>query len=389
VTTAGAQPNLLRTVDHDETPAALADALAGGPVVAPLPSDPIERSRALRMLQPAEPVDEVDAAVIVTTSGSTGAAKGVVLSRAAIRSSAQATHERLGGPGDWVLALPTHYVAGLMVLARAIVGGTAAISVRRDLLDLPAVADRVRRRRYLSLVPTQLSRALDQPDISRALARFDAVLIGGGPADSALLERAGARAITVVTTYGLSESCGGCVYDGVPLAGTRVELEAPGGPSEGRIMINTTSAFSGYRRQPELTASTLSDGWLRTEDRGRWQGDRLVVLGRLDQVVITGGRKVDLAEVERQVDQWAATRGGEGFVVALPDPDWGTTIAAASTTSGSLDELHDHLRNRVPAYALPRTLTRLERLPRLSSGKPDRIAVRNLIMNDRAAQVTP
>ena len=154
-------------------------------------------------------------------------------------------------------------------------------------------------------------------------------------------------------------------------------------------MINTTSAFSGYRRQPELTASTLSNGWLRTEDRGRWQGDRLAVLGRLDQVVITGGRKVDLAEVERQVDQWAATRGGEGFVVALPDPDWGTTVSAACTATGTLDDLHDHLRSRVPAYALPRSLTRLEQLPRLSSGKPDRIAIRDLIINDRDARVTP
>ena len=230
MSTAGPEPNLLRTVESDDVPVALADALAGGPVVAPLPDDAIERSRTLRMLQPAVPVDEVDAAVIVTTSGSTGAAKGVVLSRAALRSSVQATHDRLGGPGDWVLALPTHYVAGLMVLARAIIGRTDAMPVRRDLLDLPAVAERLGGRRYVSLVPTQLGRALDDPDISRALARFDAVLLGGGPADPELLELAGARDIAVVTTYGLSETCGGCVYDGVPLAGTRVDLEPPGGP---------------------------------------------------------------------------------------------------------------------------------------------------------------
>ena len=389
MTTAGAEPNLLRAVEPADLPIALADALAGGPVIAPLPGDAIERHRAVRMLQPAVPVDEVDAAVIVTTSGSTGAAKGVVLSRAAIRSSVQATHDCLGGPGHWVLALPTHYVAGLMVLARAVVGGTAAMPVRRDLLDLPAVADRLDGRRYVSLVPTQLGRALDQPDISRSLAGFDAVLIGGGPADPDLLERARALDIAVVTTYGLSETCGGCVYDGVPLAGTRVDLEPPEGPTGGRIMINTRSAFSGYRLQPELTASTLIDGWLRTEDRGRWQGDRLDVLGRLDQVVITGGRKVDLAEIERQVDQWASIRGGEGFVLGLADADRGTTIAAVCTAAGSLEELHDHLRSRVPAYALPRTLTRLDQVPRLSSGKPDRIALRDLIMNDRAARVTP
>ena len=347
------------------------------------------KSSTIRMLQPAVPVDEPDAAVIVITSGSTGAAKGVVLSRAAIRSSVEATHDRLGGPGDWVLALPTHHVAGLMVLARALIAGRSAVPARGDLADLPDVADRLGARRYLSLVPTQLGRALGDVELSRALARFDAVLIGGGPVAPDVLKRAAGGGIVVVTTYGLSETCGGCVYDGVPLAGTRIELGPPAGPAGRRIMINSQAVFSGYRLNPELTATTLINGWLRTEDRGRWHGDQLIVLGRLDQVVIIGGRKVDLAEVERQVNEWAAARGGEGFAIGLPDPDWGTTIAAACTTGGSLEELHDHLRSRVPGHALPRTLTRLDLLPRLSGGKPDRIAIRDLIMNERGARVTP
>ena len=132
------------------------------------------------MLQPAQPVTEDDTAVVVATSGSTGAPKGVVLSRAAIRASVAAMHDRLGGAGDWVLALPAHYVAGLMVLARAHLAGTRAVPVRSDLSNLPQVAGTLSQRRYISLVPTQLDKALRRGDVAAALASFGAVLVGGG-----------------------------------------------------------------------------------------------------------------------------------------------------------------------------------------------------------------
>ncbi|GAA1849480.1 AMP-binding protein [Microlunatus capsulatus] len=169
----------LRLVDAADLPAALAEALAGGPAVAPLPPAPLERQQALAMLTPDEPL-EPGTAVVVSTSGSTGRPKGVLLSADAVAASVRATHERLGGPGDWVLALPAHYVAGLMVLARAALGGTRALRAAPDLADLPAVASATEGRRYLSLVPTQLARALPQPPLARALAAFDAVLVGGG-----------------------------------------------------------------------------------------------------------------------------------------------------------------------------------------------------------------
>ena len=378
------EPVRLRMVQPTEVARSLDASLGGGPPIAPLPADPIEQARAITMFQPARPVTEADAAVVVATSGSTGAPKGVVLSRAAIRASVEAMRTRLGGPGDWALALPTHYIAGLMVLARASLDRTRALPVRSDLSNLQQAAETLSRRRYISLVPAQLDRALRRADTTEALASFSAVLVGGAPASLGLLERARGSGIRVVTTYGLSETCGGCVVEGEPLQGVAVELA-----DDGRILIRSSTLFTGYRLRPDLTAETVVDGRLRTQDRGYWEAGRLMVLGRMDEVVITGGHKVDLFEVDRAVQRWAAEGSAEAAVVGVPDPVWGTTVIAVSNSRGSLENLQAVLREWLPAYAMPRELIYLDRLPRLLSGKPDRIAIRSMIMNGRAErQVT-
>jgi O-succinylbenzoic acid--CoA ligase len=366
-------------VEPSEVAGSLAISLSGGPPIAPLPADPIEQARTITMLQPAKPVTEADAAVVVPTSGSTGAPKGVVLSRAAIRASVGAMRIRLGGAGDWALALPTHYIAGLMVLARACLDGTRALPVRSDLSNLPQVAGTLSHRRYISLVPAQLDRALRRGDVTEALAGFSAVLVGGGPADPGLVERAFGAGIRVLITYGMSETCGGCVCDGEPLQGVAVELA-----DEGRIMIRSSTLFTGYRLRPDLTAETVVDGRLRTQDRGCWEAGKLVVLGRIDDIVITGGHKVDLADVEQSVQRWAADRGVHVAVLGVHDPVWGTRIIAVSDSPGSLEDLQAAVRECLPAYAAPRELICLDQLPRLASGKPDRMAIRSMIMNLRA-----
>ncbi len=364
----------VRLAEPDQTPAALADALAGGEAVLPLPADPIERGVLVERTTSLPAPDIADLALVCGTSGSTGRPKAVMVTRAAVRSAVAATHERLGGPGDWVLALPTHYVAGLMVLARASVAGTAVESVRRDLADLPAAIDRLGPRRYLSLVPTQLSRALRDPAVAEALTRFDTVLLGGAPADPAVLAAAADRGITVVTTYGMSETCGGCVYDGRPLTDVAVTLTA-----DDRIGIAGPMVFSGYWGDPDRTAETLVDGRLVTADRGRWVDGRLEVLGRVDDVVISAGHKVDLSLVEREVDRWAAELGGSGVAVAVPDPDLGSMVLAAVDVATDTDALRIALAGRLPKAALPRRVVVLDRLPRLSSGKPDRTRIRALV----------
>jgi o-succinylbenzoate---CoA ligase len=332
------------------------------------------------MFQPDQPVVEADAAVVVATSGSTGTPKGVVLSRSAIRASVEATHSRLGGVGDWVLALPTHYVAGLMVLARASLGGSHAVPVRSDLRNLQEVAGMLSERRYISLVPAQLDRALRHGEVIAALASFSAVLVGGGPTDIALVERARTAGIRVVTTYGMSETCGGCVYDGEPLQGVAADLA-----DDGRILIRSSTLFAGYRLRPDLTADAVVDGRFRTQDRGSWDdAGRLIVLGRMDDLVITGGHKVDLVEVEKSVQRWAAQHGARGAVLGVTDQVWGTTIIAVADLPGSLADLQAVVGESLPAYAMPRELIYLDQLPWLANGKPDRVAIRSMIMNLRA-----
>ncbi len=379
VSAAGPDLARLKLVQPSEAAEALAVSLTGGPAIAPLPTDPTERARAITVLEPDKPVDEVDAAVVIATSGSTGSPKGVVLSRAAIRASVEATHARLGGVGDWVLALPPCYIAGLMVLARAGLGGTRAVPARSDLGDLPEAAGKLSDRSYISLVPAQLGRALHRADITEALASFDAVLVGGAPASADLVQRALAAGIRIVTTYGMTETCGGCVYDGQPLQGVAVDLG-----TDGRILIRSSTLFAGYRLRPDLTAEAFVEGTFRTPDRGCWDAGKLVVLGRLDDIVITGGHKVDLADVERSVQRWAARHGAHGAVLGVDDPVWGTTIIAVSDSPGSLDDLQGAVRESLPWYAIPRELIYLDRLPWLANGKPDRVAIKSMIMNARA-----
>jgi O-succinylbenzoic acid--CoA ligase len=371
----------LQPVEPSQIAASLSESLQGGPPIAPLPSDAIARARAISMLQPAQPVIEADAAAVVSTSGSTGTPKGVVLSRAAIRASVAASQTWLGAAGDWALALPPYYIAGLMVIARASLGGTRAMLTRPDLSDLVDVASTMSKQRYISLVPTQLIRALRHNELTEALRDFSAVLVGGGPAQPELVAQAGASGIRMVTTYGMTETCGGCTYDGRPLPGVDVKLAA-----DGRILIKSSSLFNGYRLRPDLTAEAVADGWFSTQDLGRWEAGRLVVLGRIDDIVITGGHKVDLVDVEQPVQQWAARRGAHGAVVAVPDAVWGNTIVAVSDSPGSLADLQSAVRDALPAYAVPRELIHVDRLPWLVSGKPDRVAIKSMIMRVRDAR---
>jgi len=348
----------LRLVDSGDLAVALAAALEGGNPVAPIP-DP----RQLSALAVEEPVTEADAAVVVTTSGSTGDPKAVVLTRAALRFAVAATHERLGGPGDWVCALPTRHVAGLMTVARAVIAGTEVRFARGDLGDLPTATGRV----YVSLVAAQLDRALGDAGSTAKLRDYAAVLLGGGAVPAGLRERATEAGVQVVATYGMSETCGGCVYDGVPLAGVRVELD------DGRISLGGPMAFSGYRLRPRLTARVLDGDLVHTQDRGRWADGRLQVLGRIDDVVISGGENVDLAAAQRVAD----TEFGEPAVVllAVPDERWGTRVVAVTTGRLTLAEVRDRLEPLLGRAATPKELRRVGELAYTSIGKIDRTAL--------------
>ncbi|MGV8908793.1 MAG: AMP-binding protein [Propionicimonas sp.] len=348
----------LRLVTGEELPAALAEALDGGSPVAPIPEP-----RVMVALQPDVPVTEAGAAAVVTTSGSTGEPKAVVLTREAIRFAAHATHDRLGGPGDWLCALPTQHVAGLMTVARAVVAGTRVRFARGDLGDLPVASGRT----YVSLVAAQLDRALADPLTTRTLRSYAAVLVGGGALPGGLRERAVKAGVTLVASYGMSETCGGCVYDGVPLTGVRVELV------DGRISLAGPMAFAGYRLRPDLTAQVLDGDVVTTSDRGRWVEGRLEVLGRCDDVVISGGENIDLASAQLACD----TEFGGPVVVllAVPDERWGARVVAVTSAPLTLAEVRSRLEPVLGRAATPKELRQVGELAYTSMGKIDQAAL--------------
>nr|WP_246407012.1 o-succinylbenzoate--CoA ligase [Modestobacter versicolor] len=348
---------------------ALRRSLDGGAPLAVLPagSGPADAARAV--LRPDEPL-EPGTDLVVVTSGSTGGGRGVLLSAAALRASATATLDRLGGPGSWLLALPTSAVGGLQVLVRsAVAGREPAVLARGETLAAAAARLPGGDRRYTSLVPTQLRRLLaDEPE---ALASFDAVLVGGAAADPALLERARAAGVRVRTTYGMSETAGGCVYDGVPLDGVRVRV------TEGVELAGPVLA-SGYRLDPAGTAAAFADGWFRTRDAGSLAPDgTLTVHGRLDDVVISGGVNVSPQAVEAALREHPTV--ADAVVTGLPDPEWGQRVVAAVVPAAGavpqLAELRPWVADRLGAAAAPRALTLVDAVPTLHTGKPDRRSV--------------
>lgn len=322
-------------------------------------------------------------AVVVRTSGSTGTPKETLLSAGNLQSSAEATAEALGGHGQWLLTLQPSYVAGLAVLSRSLLAGTSPAVLLERTTDPEAFAAAAEQltheRRYVSLVPTQLQRLIqhDGARLLAALRRFDAILLGGGATSPELFGRAQELGLKVIRTYGMSETAGGCVYDGRPLAGVTVETD-----QTGTVLISGPMVAQGYL-DPALTAdrfSTDAQGRrrYRTDDLGRLgPGGTLSITGRADDVINTGGIKVS-AERVRQVLE-ANPQVDEAFVAGVGHPEWGQQVVAAVVVSGgdgpgSLDaeQLRSRVRAELGPAAVPKRITTLPALPRLTNGKPNR-----------------
>lgn len=387
----------------------------------------------------AEPI-----ALVVGTSGSTGTPKRTALTARALAASAAATEQFFGSNSDaasqWLLALPAHYIAGAQVLARSVLAGTAPV-IARSVIEpvhfspevfLQAVERMSSARRFISLVPTQLHKLLESADadshlgadIHEALGSFTGILLGGAPASADLLAAATALGLNTVTTYGSAETAGGCVYSGSVLPGVRVELvpeegmpavpDTDGKPAQvGRIWISGAHLASGYIGDAARTAEhffTAADGtrWYRTDDYGllspandpdsttHGSEPRLQVLGRSDDVLISGGVKISARAVATVLEEHPAVR--EACVVGLPDARWGTAIAAAVTLVPSADatpaenspalteELCALLRARctekLGAPAAPKQLSILPDFPLTSTGKPDRAEIYSILDRD-------
>lgn len=387
----------------------------------------------------AEPI-----ALVVGTSGSTGTPKRTALTARALAASAAATERFFGSNSDtasqWLLALPAHYIAGAQVLARSVLAGTAPV-IARSVIEpvhfspevfLQAVEHMSSARRFISLVPTQLHKLLESTDanphlgaeIHEALGSFTGILLGGAPASADLLAAATALGLNTVTTYGSAETAGGCVYSGSVLPGVRVELvpeegmpavpDIEGKPAQvGRIWISGAHLANGYIGDAARTAEhffTSADGtrWYRTDDYGllspandpnsaaHGNEQHLQVLGRSDDVLISGGVKISARAVATVLEEHPAVR--EACVVGLPDARWGTAIAAAVTLVPSAgaapaenspalnEELSALLRARctekLGAPAAPKQLSILPDFPLTSTGKPDRAEIYSILDRD-------
>ncbi|MDX6394392.1 MAG: o-succinylbenzoate---CoA ligase [Streptosporangiaceae bacterium] len=374
----GSGPAVL-PVDPDLPPARLAallEALAPATVETPqgtqrMPGSP----SATRGLGGAPAPLGQDTAVVIATSGSTGEPKGVELSAAALVCSARASLDRIGArAGDtWLSCLPPSHIAGLQVFIRSLLAGTAPV-VRERLDGAVAAAAGCQ---FISVVPTQLRRLARGPDARAALSGFRAILLGGAAVQPALLEAARSAGGKVTTTYGMTETCGGCVYDGVPLDGVSVEVGAAD-----RIRIAGPVLFSGYRGRPDLTGQAMDGRWFVTSDVGELgPSGRLAVLGRADGMINTGGEKVAADEVAAALEASPGVR--EAAVTGQPDAEWGEIVTAIVVPADPsappvLADLRAQLRGRLPDSALPRALVLVAALPLLPSGKPDLLALRAL-----------
>jgi o-succinylbenzoate---CoA ligase len=299
-----------------------------------------------------------------------------VLSHGAMLASARATLDRLGGPGQWLLALPVSGIAGIQVLVRSALADREPVTLA-DHPSLRAAIDALDAslRRYAAVVPTQLYRWAAADELG-ALAELDAVLVGGAALDPDLRAQVEAAGVRLIRTYGMTETCGGCVYDGIPLDG--VELQVAEG---GEIWLRGPMLFDGYAGQAREPGS-----WFATADRGHILDDgRLQVLGRMDETVVSGGVNVPLPAVED------AVRGASGVataaVVGAPDPEWGTRVVAAVVPVAGASVVLAELRDAVEAAGLartwaPRQLLTLDELPMLPAGKVDRERLRQLAVGN-------
>jgi O-succinylbenzoic acid--CoA ligase len=352
----GSQIVVTPRVDVESVVELLAVPMTGATAVVVAPGRPDTDSLIDQALSDRRP-----AHTILFTSGSSGEPKGVRLSSANWEAAARSSVDHLGhGPGQrWLCVLPLHHVGGLSIIYRAVFSGGAVV-LETDPDIAAGWLDRVE---WASLVPTQLYRILSKrTDVYTSSPK---VLLGGGPADSRLVERGLAAGLDVLATFGMTETTsqvataqrpGGPL---MPLPGVDIEVD-----DTSRIQVRGATVMLGYVGEEEL------DGEFLTSDRGRIHSDgSLQVLGRADRVIITGGEKVDPSSVESLV---AGQRGvSEVAVLGIPDPEWGERVVAIFVGDAHPAELAAALRPSLPAYAIPKQWVRVEALPRTDLGKVD------------------
>ena len=312
-------------------------------------------------------------ALVVTTSGSTGGTKEVGITAKALLASAKASNEFLGAKFGqvWSLLLPHSHVAGINVLVRSLELGTTPIDLR-DAEQFPK-AD------FTAIVPTQLFRALNgDTQLLEHLKGCQAVLVGGAALSDSILQSAKTQGINVITTYGMTETCGGCIYNGKPIAGVEVET------SDDVIKIKSPTIAYTYLNDAQAWKNSLVDGWFITNDLGAFENGTLTVYGRADDTIISGGKKVSLSAIENALE--ANYKQNEFAAFSIPDAEWGNAlhIAIAGEHPLSTHEISSYLEKTLGVVAKPKGFLILSALPIIGVGKVDHKALALAVLERKA-----
>ncbi|WP_216395817.1 AMP-binding protein [Arcanobacterium phocae] len=317
----------------------------------------------------------VGTGLLMRTSGSTSGTGTIVpLSWHSLRTSAHATHQALYGPGRWLADLPLHHIAGFQTIVRSVLAGVAPL--HQSLTEVLPSAD-ASQPTYCSVVPTQLRRILADSRLT-TLARSVVLLVGGAATPSSLLAQTHDAGLTVHTSYGMTETCGGCVYDGRPIGDAVIELSDSGQISITGAMVTGAGLLTASAQSCPLTAT------YHTRDHGRFNADgTLSVLGRIDDAITTGGLTIIPHLVEEKLEQLTGMRA---IVVGVPDQTWGESAVAilepgvSPLSGGAEKQIRDHIKHSLGTGWQPRWLVPLATLgydswPLKDSGKIDRRAI--------------
>jgi O-succinylbenzoic acid--CoA ligase len=382
--------------------AAIGPALDGsGPAIAPIPSGPpqvvAQILEAIKPDNPDFPLERNDVAIVCATSGSTGAPRGVMLTQGALISAAHAFGKRFGTNNRWVISMPVHRIAGTMVLVRSWVHGSPfeidpSVGGARPFEAAAFAATTLRAQRQsnedgralmVSLVPTQIARLLEAGSVGlETLRAYDLILSGAAATPQPLLQRLRDEGVNVTISYGMSETCGGCVFDGMALDGVSISLGTKDDVEPGRISISGPQIASGYRLRPDLDSLSFIDQRLVTHDVGKLDSSGLLhVLGRLDDVVIVGGVNVALSAIEAAIRHHPLIE--DVAVIDVADELWGSLpVAYVVTRTAQVDkvnleaQIRSAVANQISRAATPRSISFVNQLPMLDSGKIDRISLR-------------
>jgi O-succinylbenzoic acid--CoA ligase len=367
--------------------AGLERALCDDPTRHPRLDQPIALAR-LFDLPPNAPARTADAGrvhLIIATSGSTGTPKGAMLTGANLAAAVRASRQRLPiEPGDvWLACLPLHHIGGLSVMFRCLEAGATTLLHSRFEVTAVAADLRAGRATHVSLVPAMLAHLLDAGCRPPPTLRW--ALIGGAGLPAALAERALDAGWPICPSYGMSEAgsqVATCIraeqwrpgLAGEPLPGVEI-----GTTPEGRIRVRGPSVMAGYVNATLAPGDGLDgDGWFLTNDLGEVDASgRLQVLGRADDLLISGGENIHPAIVENLAGRCPGVRAIG--VTGRPDPTWGDLLVAVVVGTVGESDFLEWCRTHIPSHQRPRAMVRTEVLPLTSGGKLDRPALRRLV----------